>query len=243
MGDKLADSRRIAALQAWGLVTESEEGRYKVTDDGRRCAKGDIEKAAVLNAVIRRIPAYLAIVERAAHRREDSPTINDVGAHWHEHFREDASSSEDYLKAQAISFFQLAEGAGLGTMITGRRGAETRFSFNAEALNNFIGESGEQLPVARTHAVAVQPEIAESQHIKAEQAPAMPPPEVQAGPTKRVGQGIFIAHGKNKKPLDNSKTCSSSSESLTRSPLRNLISAGPSARRFAKSCSHAIVRY
>ena len=98
VGDRLADSRRIAALQTWGLVVEPEEGRYKVTDDGRRCTKGDAEERAVLKDVIRRIPAYLAIVERAAHRREDSLTTNDVSAHWHEHFREDATGSDDYLK-------------------------------------------------------------------------------------------------------------------------------------------------
>lgn len=111
VGEKLADTRRISALQTWGLIEAQDGGRYKVTEDGRRSAKSDTDRAAVLQDVIRRIAPYLAVVERAAHRREDALTSNEVGAHWHGHFKTEASDSEEMLKAQAISFFQIAEGA------------------------------------------------------------------------------------------------------------------------------------
>jgi predicted nucleotide-binding protein len=189
VGEKLADPRRIAALQTWGLVQVQDDGRYKVTEDGRRCTKGDAEKAAALQAVIRRIPAYLAVVERAAHRREDALTSNEVGAHWHGHFKEDTSDSEESLKAQTISFFQIAEGAGLGTMIIGRRGAETRFSFKVDALAAFVGGSS-----ANAATVAEIPE------------PAATPEAIPTSPLRKTtGQGIFIAHGKSKKPLEQLK--------------------------------------
>lgn len=206
VGEKLADVRRISALQSWGLVAAQDDGKYKVTDDGRRCTKGEAEKAAVLQAVIRRIPAYLAVVERAAHRREDALTSNEVGAHWHGHFKDDVGDSEEQLKAQTNSFFQIAEGAGLGTMIIGRRGAETRFSFNADALSAFVaGQSGHvAAPVARP--VPAKPAEANAESGVA--IPTTPAPAEDAStplPRKTTGQGIFIAHGKNKKPLEQLK--------------------------------------
>jgi hypothetical protein len=60
VGEKLADSRRISALQTWGLIESQDDGRYKVTEDGRRCGKSDSDRAVVLQAVIRRIAPYLA---------------------------------------------------------------------------------------------------------------------------------------------------------------------------------------
>lgn len=202
VGEKLADQRRIAALQTWGLIEPQDGGKYKVTDDGRQSVKGDADRAAVLQAVIRRIGPYLAVVERAAHRREDALTVNEVGAHWHSHFKTEASDSEDMLKAQAISFFQVAEGAGLGTMVIGRRGAETRFSFSAEALGAFVGAAPIPDTESGTHA-----ELPPDGNVRAvvEKPPA---PEVQApAPVAKrpLGQGIFIAHGKNKKPLEQLK--------------------------------------
>lgn len=203
VGEKLADSRRISALQAWGLVEAQEDGKYKVTDDGRRCTKGEAERASTLQTVIRRIPAYLAVVERAAHRREDALTSNEVGAHWHGHFKAETSDSEESLKGQTISFFQIAEGAGLGTMIIGRRGAETRFSFNADALAAFVGA---HRPSA--FEAPAEPETMKPAEQQFKQAPAAPASEnLTPGTAARrpSGQGIFIAHGKNKKPLEQLK--------------------------------------
>jgi predicted nucleotide-binding protein len=203
VGEKLADSRRIAALQSWGLIEAQDGGRYKVTEDGRRSTKGDSDRASVLQAVIRRTAPYLAVIERAAHRREDSLTSNEVGAHWHGHFKADASDSEDMLKAQAIAFFQVAEGAGLGTMIIGRRGAETRFSFNADALAGFVGataQAQDDPPV-----VHAEPAIAKvTDPAAVEQASGGASIHVPTA-KKHLGQGIFIAHGKNKKPLEQLK--------------------------------------
>jgi len=206
LGGKLADARRIAALQAWGLVEPQDDGRYKVTEGGRRCTKGEAERAAALSAVIRQIPAYLAIVERAAHRHEDSLTSNDISAHWHTHFREEVGDSEESLKAQTVSFFQIAQGAGLGTMIVGRRGAETRFSFNTTPLNEFVGRDHPAATAESTDEPLLRPESAEAAPAEATQvALSAVAPKAEASPAKRGGQGIFIAHGKNKKPLDQLK--------------------------------------
>ncbi len=205
LGDTLADARRINALETWGLIQAQEDGRYKATEDGRRCAKGDEDKAAVLQAVIHRIPAYLSIIERAAHRREDALTATDVGAHWHDHFKGEVSDSEDQLKMQVISFFQVAEGAGLGTLIIGRRGAPTRFSFDTAALARFVGGAPPiiQAEPAPTPTTTTTPEP--TPELETGRTTPHPTPDASTGSVRRTGQGIFIAHGKNKKPLEQLK--------------------------------------
>lgn len=206
VGEKLADTRRLAALQAWGLVEAQDKGKFVVTDEGRRCTKSDIERIDVLRGVIRRIPAYLAIAERAALRKEDSLTNNDVAAHWHQHFKGEAKGSDQQLKMQTSCFFQIAEGAGLGTMVVGRRGGETRFSFNAQSLKEFVGATaggnaeGALTPV---HSAEAEPKG------EAEGSAASPAAKREGGttlaPPRKTGQGIFVAHGKNKKALEQLK--------------------------------------
>lgn len=202
VGEKLADARRISALQTWGLIEAQDGGRYKVTEDGRRSAKSDADRSEVLQAVIRRMTPYLAVVERAAHRREDALTSNEVGAHWHGHYKAEASDSEEMLKAQAIAFFQIAEGAGLETMIIGRRGAETRFSFNSDALAAFVGAPPQPKTEARAESAPVNAGgtgLADDARHVVDGAAHLPVSK------KTLGQGIFIAHGKNKKPLEQLK--------------------------------------
>lgn len=195
LGAKHTDGRKISALKEWGLLEESE-GRYKLTETGRRCAKGGSDRTGALQDVIRNVGPYMSIVERAAHRHEDALTSTDVASHWYDHFKSEVGESEDSIKEQAVCFFQVAVGSGLGNVIVGRRGASTRFSFNVEALNTFVGSQPEA-PTGEVDADRAPTEqaVSEGQGEAADQPSA---PEVAA---RRLAQGIFVAHGKNKKPL------------------------------------------
>jgi len=192
IGEKYTDTRKISALKDWSLI--EEEGRLKVTDTGRRFARGDANtRASILGDVIRSLAPYLSVVERAAHRHESSISATEVAAHWHEHFRGDVSDSDQILNDQAVCFFQVASGANLGTLVIGRRGSPTRFDFDQEALLAFVGAS----PL-------VEAPLADAAALPAEQGTgdATSPPQ----PARQLGQAIFIAHGKNKKPLEQLKT-------------------------------------
>ncbi len=82
-------------------------------------------------------------------------------------------------------------------MIIGRRGAETRFSFNADALAKFVGAS--PLPGVETSMEPSPPgetKPAGEAEFQADELSHIPFSK------KTSGQGIFIAHGKNKKPLE-----------------------------------------
>ncbi len=206
VGEKLADSRRISALQSWGLIEIQEDGKYKVTELGRLSTKGDEGRNEAMKEVLRRTNAYLAILERAAHRKEDSIIINDVGAHWHNHHKNEASDNDETLKAQAISFFQVAEGAGLGTMIVGRRGQQTRFSFSFDRLKAFV-HGTESITQEKSHSDLPneQDYVSEKERRHEPETTFDTPDSSELSRHSDRGKGIFIAHGKNKKPLEQLK--------------------------------------
>src|SRR5687767_11499309 len=81
---KHLDGRKLSALKTWGLVEESGD-RFRVTPKGRLAVKDDASRRSVLLGAIRQIEPYRAIVERAAHKAEESIAATDVAAHWHEH--------------------------------------------------------------------------------------------------------------------------------------------------------------
>jgi hypothetical protein len=194
---KHLDVRKLAAMKDWGLLDEVD-GKLKITDNGRAFVRSEADKAKVLSNVIRSTPPFLAVVERVAHKHEDTLTATDVAAHWHDHFKDDVGSTDEMLNAQAIVFFQVATGASLGTLIIGRKGQPTRFSFNMEAVSSFVSGT----PTANLEAAPVPESDAEGFPCDNESTDALTPGDVES---PALGQAIFIAHGKNKKPLEQLK--------------------------------------
>ncbi len=188
---------KLDAYESWNLV-EKKDGRYLVTDLGRKLARGsDSEVAAVFGTIIHDIGPYLAAVERVHHKGETEVPAADVASHWHRHFNDDSSSNEDVLNQQAVCFFQAAQAAGLGTLVVGRKGSPTRLQFDRAAVQKFL-ENGEST----------------SEQFISE--PGSPSPTAHAKPLddspgrnghtpSALGQAIFVAHGKNKKPLEQLK--------------------------------------
>lgn len=192
---KRLDTRKLNAFRFWQLI-EDQEDRIKVTEEGRKYAKDESGRVKVLRNIIRKTPPYMAIVERAAHRHEDTLTATDVAAHWYEHFKSETSDSERILKDQAVCFFQVANGASLGTMIVGRKGQLTRFSFTVEELSRFV--SGTTAPPISTIKKADESSAEEEEKGEEEDL-------VEERKLPALGQAIFVAHGKNKKPLEQLK--------------------------------------
>ncbi len=197
---------KIAALKFWKLIDE-HEGKLKVTPDGRQCVKGENERVVILTEVIRKINPYNTTIERAAHRKDDALTAAEVGAHWHEHFPSEVGDSDEILNAQAVCFFNVAAGAKLGTLIVGRKGALTRFSFSAEALSGFIQKNPVSINDSTSEKDAPDDEQEDADK-KTNSSSAVgvstfiSPQEKQS---TELGQAIFIAHGKNKKPVEQLK--------------------------------------
>lgn len=135
------DGRKINALKFWGLIEQNEDtGKMKLTDLGRALTKNKFsQQAEHMRTVIKRVPAYMAIVERAVHTKEYTITTNEVAAHWHKHFPGEVSESEKILNDQTVCFFQIAQAADLGVLTVGRVGHPTRFDFAPGNLPTMLG--------------------------------------------------------------------------------------------------------
>ncbi len=199
---KRLDARKLNALKFWGLI-EDNGTRMKLTERGRRAVKdAGAYRSGVLRDVIRDVPPYAAVVERAAHRSETTTTATEVAAHWHEHFRGEVSDSERILNDQAVCFFQAAEGADLGKVTIGRKGQRTRFDFDGDATRAFVGGS---VTVPVWHAPAAEGTPGGSEPEYAGDASLEETDMRPAEGATREGDRVFITHGKNRKILDQVK--------------------------------------
>jgi predicted nucleotide-binding protein len=199
---KVLDGRKISALKFWGLL-EDEGGKLKITEHGRLVAKDKgVRFAEALRQVVKTVPPYLAMIERAIHKNEYTIATTDVAAHWHQHFREQSSDSDKILNDQANCFFQIAEGADLGRLIVGRKGGQTRFDFdqnNCEALMS--GSSFQKLDSA------INPNDtsgADSDPDPEAGKVSQPAAHVESFEKPRSNK-VFITHGKNGKILQQVK--------------------------------------
>lgn len=196
------DGRKMSAYRFWGLL-EEVEGRLKLTERGRTAGKNKgANVAQSMLEVVRNTPAYSAIVERSIHRSESTFTAVEVSTHWHEHFRDVASSNETILNHQAVCFFQVAQGAGLGTITIGRKGAPTRFEFSSEGLDRFSSAIGPVNPLISQvdqYADDEEPEVDVD-----DGDTAFKPPNATSA-TATFNNKVFITHGKNKKVLEQIK--------------------------------------
>jgi predicted nucleotide-binding protein len=189
---KLLDTRKLSALKQWGFIEEAN-GRLKLLPRGRDYVRSEAPKRqAILRDVVSCVKPYSAIVERAKHRGEASVSAPDVAAHWHDHFGGEVGDSDGALNSQANCFFHLAQGAGLGSLIVGRNGSPTRFDWDTGTLSGYAPAQAEDLPAEKD----------DEESLGAMENKKSIPASPRSSNGDRLGQAIFLAHGKNKKPLE-----------------------------------------
>jgi predicted nucleotide-binding protein len=108
-----------------------------------------------------------------------------------------ASSNEALLNHQAVCYFQVLEGAGLGTMIVGRKGSPTRFEFSAEGLEKFEGGVAFVLPDEEDEDTSAEDKS------RSGKVDAVTPAALVT--TTVTNNKVFITHGRNQKVLDQIK--------------------------------------
>ena len=194
LDSKALDGRKLSALKFWGLIEDQE--RLKLTEKGRKAIRGHgSHQIVVLAGVVKDISPYKVIIERAAHTQQESITTTEVAAHWHDHFKDQVSKGDKVLNDQAVCFFQIASGGGLGHLIVGRRGSPTRFEFDRNALLEFIDDKSSD-EKGGTPSSDSSPTQDAHKEVASNSSPST---------TTTLGQGIFVAHGKNKNPLEQLK--------------------------------------
>ena len=200
------DGRKLTAMKSWGIIEDDVNSKLKITGRGRQVVKDSGSfRSKALGEVIRQIGPYSTLVERVVHSREDTMAATDVAAYWHEHFKNDAAESDKVLNDQAVCFFQIAQGADLGTLIRGRNGMPTRFNFDIAKACLFVDESaanlGDDVPIEESTEVDDSP--AEHPETLIDGAPCFEENELTNSAIDN--NRVFITHGKNLQILDQVK--------------------------------------
>lgn len=212
---KPLDARKLNAYRTWKLVDQDGD-RITLTDDGRRIARDESAKADVLAAVIDRTRPYRSAIEWAHHQGFDTLSLHDLAANWHQHHSEAlGTTNETSIKDAVTCFFNLAEGAGLGTYVIGRRGTITRLDLNKTTVKKFVESGPSEPPWSGPDLEKGAPDEHDSSGDVAEaQTEDEPTPEVTPEPpTEQRSERqqnerlrVFIAHGHNMRVVDQVKT-------------------------------------
>lgn len=203
----LLDGRKLAAYEAWGFISRVDD-RLALTEAGRELSRADDNEARRLFAhSIRGIPAYMLILEWMFHQGLEQATSVEVASHWHTHSPEALGTSSDRTMVdQAVCFFSLAQAAGLGNRIVGRKGQPTRLEVDREVLSHFFSEDAHKnvaLVSAESQVAANgvdEPSISSVNLLvephSNEYELAEPSEEALPANVKR-NQRVFITHGSN----------------------------------------------
>jgi hypothetical protein len=200
------DPRKFTAYTLWNFVTK-EGDRIKLTPQGWDYARKPESEQEVFRRVIDSISPYKSVLEWAHHHKMESITNVDVAAHWHEHHKEAlGTDNDDTIKNNAVCFFHIAQAAGLGTLVIGRKGQVTRLDLDREQLKQYI-EAGPSTPpwTAKSDEAIANVEVvtdvsqlapANTKQVPAASITAQSPPAA-AGTKPIADVRCFISHGSN----------------------------------------------
>ena len=200
LGASLVDGRKVAAYRAWDFL-DKDGPKYKLSPRGWRLARTPDEEPTVFREVIDASKPYRSAVEWMHHQGFDSVSTTDVGSHWHDHHSDAVGSDvkDATLSDNAVTFFRLAEAAGLGKMTVGRGGNPTRLDVDKAALKAYI-EAGPSTPPWSEKSGTTDEAEAEDAAAEAEaavvEADALTS-DGQPEPAATEKLRVFIAHGPN----------------------------------------------
>lgn len=139
------------ALQFWEII-QLDDDRMTLTIAGREIARDEGTLRNALASALRSTPAYHSALEWAYHQNLQQVDSHELGAYWHEHFKSALGAETDKAIARACgAFLRIAEAAGLGTYVLGRKGQPTRLEVDRAALQSFVegvDHAGSQSPAA-----------------------------------------------------------------------------------------------
>lgn len=210
VGSTPLDARKVKAYIAWDIVKEDGD-KLRLDDRGWDLARRPQDASAAYRSVIDSIRPYRAAIEWAHHQKLPQVTVNDVAAFWVEHYaKELGTKNESTAKAAVTCFFNVADAAGLGQYVLGRKSNPTRLELDAEATRIFV-ESGPSVPPWEEEELLEeqegdnvdanepeQPLDPDDETVQRSTEEESPPAEPQAQ-AQEAPQAlrVFIAHGKN----------------------------------------------
>ncbi|MDA0263156.1 MAG: nucleotide-binding protein [Chloroflexi bacterium] len=209
VGRQYIDGRKLSGLQTWGFISK-EIDHIGLTQLGREFSRGsEDEKARMLMGVIREIPPYNGVLEWASFQNFESITTVDVGSRWIQ-FNKDylGTDNENTINSNVVCFFHLAQGAGLGKLVIGRRGQPTRLELAQSVVSAFLSHgSGASIEEKETAAIS-QDELSGFPEPGFWEADSNTPTE-PSGLTRGNQNGVekvFVGHSSNGKILQQIRT-------------------------------------
>ena len=202
------DDRKISAYVAWDLITY-EGSVLKLTELGRRFGRASTDnRSDLFGEIILNSRAYRIAAEWIFHNNFDAITAVDLAAHWLSHIPDElGTKSEKSIREQVTTLFKIAEAAGLGSYVIGRRQQPTRLEVQRDALGQLIAQLGLESRPDSAEPIAVPP-VTEEHALQAEVAAEVRKeterPVLEEQLPERLQ--VFIAHSKNVEILEQVKT-------------------------------------
>lgn len=241
LGGAAVDGRKLSGYQFWQIVTK-ENDRLKLTSRGWELGRKTKPDQTVFREVLDGISAYRSALEWAFHQNLDSVTNVDVAAHWHEHHPDaTGTDNENTIKDQAVCFFRLCEGAGLGGMVSGRRGQPTRLNFNRSELSAYVEAGPSEPPWVEPPAVTDDTTPDDGVTPPPTSTELMVPPTKEK-PTEQLR--AFISHGKNSSIVEQVETMLGLADIPSEIAVKEETSAIPVPEKVLaamKRCTAAII--
>ena len=212
---RVSDSRKISAYEAWGIVTK-EADMLRLTTRGRQLARASVDdQRRVFTEIILSIHAYRIAAEWMHHGAMEVVSLTELATHWYEHIPGDlGTQTEKTIRNQAACFLGLAEAAGLGSYLIGRRGQLTRLQVDRDALAQLV--AGAELSPGRPDLDEPETsmEVEEQGGVSDTESQPLPigehPSEVKPGEELETTSPkeicVFISHGPNVDIVDQIKT-------------------------------------
>jgi predicted nucleotide-binding protein len=197
---RTVDPRKLTSYVTWDVLTR-EDGKLKLSEQrGWNLARHPEREREVFREIVGGMKPYRSAIEWAHHQDMKTLNTNDVAVHWHEHHRDAVGdANENTLRENAVTFFNVAEAAGLGSVTLGRGGKPTRLDLNRDATTEFV-EAGPATPpwtaADDSDEAEAEVEAAEAEAEREEAAPDEPPAKPEP-PRPAEPLRVFISHGKN----------------------------------------------
>ena len=205
---QLVDGRKMSAYQSWGILAK-EGTKYRLTPLGWELARKPEQEEAVFRQIIDSVVPYRSVTEWIYHQNLDTVNAIDVASHWHEHHRAAVGekTKDATLRENAVAYFHLCHGAGLGAFVLGRGGNPTRLDVARDKLKEYVEAGPSAPPWGEPAEEAIEEEagdggpgepedVGEEEELAAAEEPAAPTERLRA----------FISHGKNMEIVEQVET-------------------------------------
>jgi hypothetical protein len=191
------DERKFGAMVELGLILR-DGGNLRATERGMRFVA---DPKVALREVLGSVELYRATLEWLHYGGRGEATAAEIGQYWEASHKDTLGGLKgSTLASGAVTFGRIVEGAGLGNFLVGRKGRETRCTFDLSGLDALVNATPLAEPAAepvddsQPESVATTPQPAQARPVAASvAAPPAPTVSLSTSPSVHVNVEIHIA--------------------------------------------------